>query len=348
MKGKYKLESVTWEITTACNLRCGHCGSACTTAQPDELDTREALALVDDLMKLSPRELIITGGEPFMRKDWFEIVRRIACYDTKFRIITNGTLITPDVARRLADTHVEAVGVSLDGTCELHNTIRNAHCYETCMQALKTLKEAGIPTCVNTTLMKCNLNDLPHMKRILQEAGVASWQLQPGIASGRMADHKDWMLEPEDIGRIIDFAYKENLKGDFPRIFLPDTVGYYTNKEMLARRMAYGCNEYPVWKGCSAGIRSMDVLYNGDITGCLSIRDKSFIEGNVRKRCASDIWNDEHAFAWRRELVPQQLSGHCKDCVYVQLCLGGCSNMRLCTKGSIYASNEYCMYAIRK
>ena len=348
MNNTYRLEHVAWEITTACNLRCGHCGSSCTDKKADELNTDEALALIDDIMQLHPREFIFTGGEPFMRKDWYELAKRISCYDTDFKIITNGTLITSEVIRQLADTKVKVVGISLDGTCEQHNRIRNANCYILCLKALKMLKDAGIPTAVNTTLVKENIGSFQMLKQDLHQAGVVSWQLQPGIASGRMSEHRDWMLAPKDIRRIIDFAYEENLKDEYPKIFLPDTIGYYSNKEALARRIVYGCGGYPLWKGCSAGIRSMDILYNGDVTGCLSIRDKSFTEGNVRERRASEIWNDENSFAWRRQLTPQKLSGHCRFCKYVEYCLGGCSNMRLCTKGSIYSSNDYCIYHLEK
>lgn len=348
MNNVYRLENVAWEITPACNLRCGHCGSACTDRKADELNTDESLALIDDIMQLHPKEFIFTGGEPFMRQDWYELAKKISCYDTNFRIITNGTLITSEIVSQLTYTKVEVVGVSIDGTCEQHNHIRRVKCYDQCFNALKMLKEAGIPTSVNTTLMKHNINSLPILKQKLQIAGVSSWQLQPGIASGRMSEHQDWMLKPEDIDKIIDFAYEENLKDGYPKIFLPDTIGYYSNKEVLARRIAYGCDEYPLWKGCSAGIRSMDILYNGDVTGCLSIRDKSFIEGNIRERRASEIWNDENSFAWRRRLTPEKLSGHCQFCKYVQYCLGGCTNMRLCTKGSIYSSNDYCVYHVAK
>lgn len=343
----YKLESVVWEITVGCNLRCRHCGSACTEGQADELNTEEGLDLIDDIMRLKPSEITLTGGEPFLRKDWYVLAKRISEYNVKLRIITNGTCVTPDVVRLLADANVEVVGVSLDGTCELHNNIRNTNCYNQCFKALTLLKEAGISTSVNTTVMKNNISILPQIKKELQNAGVKAWQIQPGIASGRLAEHRDWMIVPDDMEKLIDYAYDENLKDENLKIFLPDTVGYYSNKEMLSRKIACGSNEYPVWSGCNAGIRSVGILSNGDVIGCLSIRDQSFIEGNVRNRSIFDIWNDKDSFAWRRQLTPKKLSGHCQSCKYAHLCLGGCTNMRLCTQGTIYSSNEFCIYHVK-
>lgn len=83
-------------------------------------------------------------------------------------------------------------------------------------------------------------------------------------------------------------------------------------------------------------LNSLGIRYNGDIVGCLSIREPQFTEGNIRARSVIDIWNDPNSFAWCRHFSLDKMTGFCKTCVYAEKCLGGCANMRLCTKGSIY------------
>lgn len=346
MKDKYVLEEVAWEVTMGCNLRCEHCGSACTTGMPDELTTEESLALIDEVMKLRPVVFVLAGGEPFMRKDWEILVKRISSYDVKLRIITNGTLITPYVVEKLVESNINIIGVSIDGNCELHNRMRNRNCYQQCIDVLQILNEAGISTAVNTTIVEQNLSSLPQLYEDLQKVGAMSWQLQLGVSSGRLAEHKGWMLPPDEIEKIVDFSYQTNMEEGYPRVFLADTIGYYSKKEILSRQMAYQCKEFPVWDGCNAGINSLGIRHNGDIVGCLSIRDSQFTEGNIRARSVVDIWNDSNSFAWRRHFSLDKMTGFCKTCIYAEKCLGGCTNMRLCTKGSIYQSNDYCMYKI--
>lgn len=346
MMDEYILEEVAWEVTMACNLRCEHCGSACTIGMPDELTTEEGLNLIDEVMCLHPKVFVLTGGEPFMRKDWELLAERISSYGVKLRMITNGTLITPDIVRRLSRLNINIIGVSIDGNCELHNRMRNQNCYGQCLNVLRLLKDAGISTAVNTTLVRDNLSSLPQLHQVLQEVGVSSWQLQLGVSCGRMVKHRGWMLLPKEIEEIVDFSYQKNLNGGYPKVFLADTIGYYSKKEILSRRMAYQSDAYPVWAGCMAGIHTMGIRHNGDVVGCLSIRDVRFTEGNIRERSIIDMWNDGESFAWRRQFKPGEMTGYCKSCVYVERCLGGCSNLRLCTKGSIYQSNDYCMYKV--
>lgn len=341
----YALNSVAWEVTMGCNLGCQHCGSACTQKLPGELNTQEALSLLDDLAALKVKWIAFAGGEPLLRDDIFELLAAAVNHGIEVRLITNGTLIDHETVEKLVRLKVGIVSVSIDGTCEQHNTIRGIDCYQQCCQALEMLCKAGVATAVNTTLVKSNLGLLPQLKKELASCGVSAWQLQVGLPCGRLRQNDHWVLDVSDIETVVDFAYNENLKNDYPKIFLADTIGYFTNREILSRQMAYGdCQKFPMWNGCSAAISAVGILHNGDVTGCISIRDSNFSQGNIRNQSIAEIWNNPNSFGWRRKMTPEMFSGFCGSCQYSRRCLGGCSNARMCLTGDLYADNPLCLY----
>lgn len=210
------------------------------------------------------------------------------------------------------------------------------------MEGIKALRNLGIDVGAITTISKRNLGDLPDLREKLIEVGVRSWQVQIGLPMGNMASHEDWILEPKEIDVIIDFCYETSLDGRL-RMYPADCIGYYNVKEQEVRRKSYGTDN-TLWDGCNAGVKGFGLLQNGDIIGCTSVRNKEFIEGNIRERSLREIWTDKNSFLWRREMRKEQLSGECKRCIYGSKCLGGCTNTRLTMEGTIYGENKYCSY----
>lgn len=339
----YNLKTLVWELTMGCNLRCRHCGSGCRERLEDELTTEESLKLVDDIALLRPEWVSLTGGEPFLRNDWDQITVRFKEHGIGVRIITNGTLINPEVMKRIKESHCDMISISIDGTKNTHNEMRNTQCYEKCIESLTMLRNAEIDTGVNTTIVAANIDDLSSLRDILVHHGVKAWQIQPGLPVGNMEHDLSSVIRADDINKLIDFSLEENEKGSI-QVFLAESIGYYTRNEMLSRKIALKSKGMPIWKGCNAGIRSMGILHNGDIIGCTSIRDKAYIEGNIRNKNITDIWNDPSSFAWRRQMTTTQLAGFCKTCYYSELCLGGCSNTRLTMQGNLFRENPLCVY----
>lgn len=333
--------SCIWEITMQCDMQCKHCGSSCAGPLADELTTGEALALCDELRALRLDWITLTGGEPFMRRDWPLIARRLAFKNTDLCIVSNGKYITGAVAGQLKESHVRKVAVSIDGTRPTHDAIRAKGNYEQCLNALNLLREAGIDYGVNTTVLRENISELPAIRDILIKNGVLTWQLQIGIPMGNCT--MDSVIHRSEIQTIIDFAYEETQRG-LINIQLSDCIGYYTRKEILVRQKAAHTLRLPVWAGCNAGLRTFGILANGDITACTSMRNPEFVAGNIRERRLMDIWDDDRSFAWRRNMTPDDLGGYCRECVYAHRCLGGCSNMRLAINGTLASENTYCVY----
>lgn len=340
---KYQPITCVWEVTMGCNMRCGHCGSSCAEPLADELTTEEALNLCGQIAELGLKWITLSGGEPLTRRDVPMLVERLSSSGVAVNIITNGWLLSKETAQELKERGISTVAISIDGTPEIHDRIRKEGAFEHARNAFRTMKELGIYTGAVTTITKQNIDILHELKEELIGMGVKSWQVQLGLPMGNLKERPDWVLEPEQIRDIIDFAYDTAKEGRIA-IYLADCIGYYTKKEIEIKKIAYQTNLIAPWDGCNAGTRGFGILQNGDILGCTSIRSKEFIEGNIRQRTLREIWEDEDNFLWRREMTKDKLSGACRNCTYGSKCLGGCPNTRLTMNGDIYSENQYCAY----
>ena len=347
---EYHLEEVVWEMSRKCNLCCGHCGSDCTSAEEEgELLHGEMIRLAEELIKAGIKCITLSGGEPLLHPLWKQMAELFNRAGVEVRMVTNGTLISKEMAAALKQAGLRTVSVSIDGLEEQHNEMRRAICYQTCVAALDNLKEVGIAPAVNTTITRKNLPDIKELFEVFKTHGVSSWQIQIALPSGRMADQKELILNTGEIMELIDFAYCKNKEASVPAVFLAETIGYYTWKEGIARQAALRSEKLPVWRGCPAGISSMGILSNGDIVGCTSLQEAVFREENIKniwknEESLLDFWNRQDAFSWRRTLTVDKFSGNCRDCRYGIYCLGGCTNARYSMKQTIYAGNELCVY----
>lgn len=341
----YKPVTCVWEVTMGCNMRCGHCGSSCAEPLPDELTTGEAISVIDQISEMGLRWVTLSGGEPLTRKDLPILVERLNRKGVVVNIITNGWLMTKEMARKLKDAGISTVAISIDGPKEIHDIVRKEGAFDHAVLAIKNLKSLGITVGTVTTISKLNINKLKELKETLISIGVDSWQVQLGLPMGNFKERPDWVVEPKEVDNIIDFCYETAKEGRI-QIFPADCIGYYSHKDLKTKEIAFKSGVYPVWDGCNAGVNSFGLLHNGDILGCTSIRSREFIEGNLKEMSLKDIWYDENTFLWRRAITKKQLKGMCSVCKYGEACLGGCPNTRLTMKGSIYDENEYCSYNV--
>lgn len=331
-----------WEITMGCNLRCKHCGSACENPLDDELTTQEALNLCDDIAELGFQWITLSGGEPTTRKDWDLIAKRLSDNGVIPNMITNGWLMNDDIAKRAKNAGVNTVALSLDGLKKTHDFIRKEGSYDRIMNAIDILIANGLNCSIITTINNINIKELDEMYDILSKKNIFGWQLQIGLPMGNMSKNSELVTQPKNIDEIIEFAYNAMNRSNI-EIQLADCIGYFNKKEIEIRKKAREGNTYS-WIGCSAGKYGLGILHNGDIVGCTSIRDKSFIEGNIRNTPLKALWNDPTKFSWNRNMTKDKLSGICKKCMFGNRCLGGCGNTKLTIGKSVYCENTYCSY----
>lgn len=340
---KYQPITCVWEVTMGCNMRCGHCGSSCEGALPDELSTKEAIHLCGQIADMGLKWVTLSGGEPLTRKDIHLLVRSLTDKGVAVNIITNGWLLDEDMVEKLKENGISTVAISIDGTREIHNEIRKKDAFEHAEHAFALLKNKGVRTGAVTTITNRNIQILNELKEELIRIGVDTWQVQLGLPMGNLKERQDWLLLPEKMKDIINFCYATAIERRI-KIFPADCIGYYTKKELEIKKISYETDMVSLWDGCNAGIRGFGILHNGDILGCTSIRDRNYIEGNIRQRPLRDIWEDENSFLWRRKMTKEKLSGACKTCIYGSKCLGGCPNTRLTMNKDMYSENRYCAY----
>lgn len=327
----------------ACNMRCKHCGSSCSTPLPNELTTLEGFKFIDMCKSIGLEWISLSGGEPFCRSDLLLLLKYLNKCNIPANIISNGWLITEEIAKELSLIKPVRVMISVDGPKAVHDLIRKPGAFDRAFKSFELLQKYRIMSGCITTLTKTNMDSLEELYQSLLKANVQCWQFQLGMPMGNLAKNKEMLLEPEDLPKLIDYFHSKSIENKIG-VFPADCIGYYDEKvdDMLKR--AFMRDVAPVWRGCNAGKRSFGLLHNGDVIGCTSIRDKEYIEGNIKERSLRDIWEDPNSFSWNRKFSKERLAGECKNCKYSEQCLGGCANVRLTTKGTVDSENKYCTY----
>lgn len=334
--------TVVWEITLACNMRCIHCGSSAgpLRKRPDELSTKEALGLIRQLKEIGTERIVLSGGEPFLRKDWEVLAKEVAAVDMIPSFISNGFLLDEKKAERIKslnrpDVHV---GVSVDGDEKTHNYIRQTKgSFKRATRALEILQEKGIFASVVTQVNMLNFKLLPKIRDHIFKRGIYVWQIQLATPWGRLVENPKLLLTPKDYLKLVKFiAEQRKIFGE--KVVGADDIGYYTELESQIRPQKE-------WSGCHAGLRTLGITSNGNITGCLSLQEPQFIEGNIRKRKLKDIWYDPNLFSYNRNFKEEYLEGFCKECPYRLKCRGGCKNTAYSFTGSLY-NNHYCVFRV--
>jgi len=335
---KYVPYQVVWETTLRCNLKCIHCGSSAGKKRLNELTTTEGIKLIRDLYELDAQEICFMGGEPFLRKDWYDLGKEVRDLGMKFMVISNGFIVNENIISKLAKLEPYAVSTSLDGgTAETHDYIRGVKgSFNKVMNYISLSKKANLPTTVITTVSKMNYKELPLIRDYLLNKSIA-WQIQICAPEGRFP--KKLTLSKEEYYSVA--------------IFIASMKNKYSVKELpLVGAHCFGYHSqhlpdlglYPGWNGCQAGISVLSIKSNGDVIGCLATPG-AFIEGNIRERSIIDIWNDPKAFAYNRKFNIEQLGENCKDCKFGKTCKGGCMGMSYSFTNKPH-NDPYCFYKI--
>jgi len=337
---KYTPYQVVWEITLNCNLNCMHCGSKAGYARENELTTEEGLKLIKDLKKIGAKEICFMGGEPLIREDWFELAKEVKKQKMEFLIITNAYSINEEIIKKFVSLDPYVVSTSLDGgTAKTHDYIRGKKgSFDKVMELLDLSNKAGLPSTVITTVSKINIDELPLIKDILINRNIA-WQIQVATPHGRFL--KKFALSKEEfynLGKYIADLQKKYSKKELPLIGAHG-LGYHS-------KYIPCLGLYPEFKGCQAGVTILSIRSNGDVVGCLATQDE-FIEGNIRKRSITDIWNAPDSFSYNRKWKKESLGENCKDCKHGEVCKGGCLGMSIGMDGKPF-NNSYCFYKIEK
>lgn len=336
----FQLRSCVWEITLSCCFSCRYCGSGAGKARKNELTTQECLDVASQLADMGCRRVSLIGGEVFMRQDWPIIVNALTSRNISVSVITNGFLFSAQTITTLKNLNIESVAVSLDGPEEIHDLFRQKGSFSRAVRAIDVLTENGIAVSVISTLHSQNVSFLDAMYEVLKDKNIFAWQLQACSPMGNASD--GGFSTAIDFRKVIAFVEKHLGKSPFV-IGIADNIGYYTESEGYLRGSTNGLSFFT---GCRAGLSSIGIDSVGNVRGCESLYDDSFIEGNLREKSLYDIWNDPDAFSYNRQFTAEKLTGVCKECKYSEICAGGCRSYNHFSHRKLYES-PCCAYGAK-
>jgi heme b synthase len=336
---------IAWEITRSCNLSCAHCRASAEFGHyAGELSLDQIKAVVDDIVTISNPIFILTGGEPLMRPDIWEIVDYVHEKGGMPVIGTNATLITDEIAAQMAEHRIPRISVSVDfPTAEGHDEFRGEPgCFDATIEGIKIAKRHGVGVQINTTVTTLNAHLIDKIHDLAEGLGVDAFHIFMLVPTGRGEELLDKELPPEEYEKVLEWAYERQKTS--PLHFKPtDAPHYYRIIRQKAKaegkkvtREEYGLEA--MTRGCLGGITFCFVSHIGDIQPC-GYFDMQL--GNVKDRPFSEIWTDSKVFNELRDY--SLLKGKCGACEYRAVC-GGCRARALSVTGDYLAEEPYCVY----
>jgi mycofactocin radical SAM maturase len=300
---------LTWELTYACNLACVHCLSSSGRRDPRELSTDECRGVIDELEAMQVFYVNIGGGEPTVRRDFWELLDYATAHHVGVKFSTNGSRITPQIAERLAGDDYVDVQISLDGaTPAVNDRVRGAGSYDTALRAMGHLRDAGMRNFkISVVVTRENASELDAFKAIADAHGaqLRITRLRP---SGRGADVWDELRPTAAQQReLYDWlvAHGEDvLTGD-----------------SFFHLSAYG-QALPGLGMCGAGRVVCLIDPIGDVYACPFAIHDAFLAGNIRAPGGfQGVWRESELFT---RLRGSQSGGACESCTFYDSCRGGC------------------------
>ncbi len=202
------LRYLEFQITTRCNLRCGHCY---TGSHGDiELPLEKIKRALSEFEKMQGLRLLITGGEPLVHRDFAEINGLLPEYAFRKVLFTNGMLLTEDIASSL---HVDEIQVSVDGLERGHEALRGKGTFARAMDAIDASQGAGFDVSVSTMVHSQNLNEFDRMEKLFRRMGIKDWSVDVPCAEGNLRNNPLFRLEPDVGGRYLGYGFGEGLHG---------------------------------------------------------------------------------------------------------------------------------------
>lgn len=342
-KWPHPLKRLVWSLTGRCNLSCRHCAVRDMYDDIIELDSSEIRIAVKDIIALGVPMVVLTGGEALLSPYLFEIARSLSESGITVTLITNGTLIDGDMAKRIKGTGISQVFVSIDdfASQKQDDTVRGAGNYQKAVDGVKRLVEVNLPVYVITTVNAINIRHLSDMRRAFTKLGASAWCLKPILPCGEAARNEELWLAEQDVNKIINFCYSALYTGGMPVI--PSlTFEMHTEKGAEMLRFLYGEQTHTDVQGCDAGIFSMQIQPCGSLTGSCTMMPADAV-CNLKDRSLIDAWQDKSSFKELREYDPSSTEGYCGKCDRRDTCKGGDINVRYAF-GGINAENKYCAY----
>ncbi len=309
MEEQYPLYSLLIEVTKKCNAACDQCGSRCDIHSEELLSKEQILAALRDIRDhLGTYTMLnITGGEPLLRRDLFELMGEASAMGFEWGMVTNGSLITDDTIAEMKKSGMKTITVSVDGLRETHDSLRHLPgSFDRIMTALPKLKQAAFLDHLQITFTanRRNVYEFEALYRLVSPLGLDSIRVSFMDPIGRALDNTDLLLTREEILYFTGLVNRLN-KTKGPHIIwgCPHYLG-----ELLDNRRFF----------CFAGVYTASILVNGDIFVCPNVEHRpELIQGNILRDSFSEVWRTRF-LPFRNRPLPEK----CKSCRHRSACKG--------------------------
>ncbi len=328
---------------------------------PEELSTKEAQALIDEISGWTRTILVFSGGEPLLRPDIFTLMRYASSRDVIVALATNGTLVDQPLAERIEKSGVDRVSISLDGADDVtHDTFRRLPgSFRSALDGARALRQAGVSLQINVTVAQHNVHQLDDMVRLAKELGADALHLFLLVPVGcGMEIAEDQTLRADAYEETLNWLYDTERRE--PGLQLRATCAPHYFRVVRQRQAAEGVEEpapprqhgghpgegghghqsalHASTRGCLAGTGVCFVSHSGKVYGCGYMPIEA---GDLRRNTLDDIWRNSEFFAELRDL--DRLKGKCGRCGYARVC-GGCRARAYGSTGDYLAEEPFCVY----
>ncbi|MGR3220602.1 MAG: radical SAM protein [Candidatus Anammoxibacter sp.] len=347
---KYIPHAISWNITKKCNLHCAHCyidsseqtkieSSADATINPTnnlELSTDECLNIIDQIAEVNPRIIIIlTGGEPLLREDIFDLIKYAKDKGMTVFLGSNGCLFNDKVIENLKASGITGVGISLDSlNTNIHDSFRGTKgAWDGAVKAALMCKESNIGFQIQTTVTNKNINEIPDIIKFANDIGASAFQLFFLVCTGRGQGLTD--ITPAQYEDTLTKLYETQKKFTGSMLVGAKCAPHY-------KRIVFNLDQdSPLLKayagGCPAGTNYCRINSEGKVTACPYMET---IAGDLKKESFSKIWSDSTSLGELREL---NLKGKCAKCEFKSICKG-CRARALATNNDQMSEDPWCLY----
>lgn len=326
--------SVDIDITNKCNLRCKYCSHFNSPGEVStDLPTEEWLRFFEELKSIAVMEVTFSGGEPFYRNDFRDILTGIKKNKMRYSILTNGTLITDEIAKFIASTHrCNSIQISLDGSVpEIHDACRGVGSFKKAMEGIACLKSYQIPLTVRVTINRYNVNDLENIAELLlEEIGLPSFSTNSATHFGLCKNNAEQVqLTPDEhylamnTLQILNNRYSDRIQAQAGP--LSNLKAWNKMKKSLSQGLEEPSNlGFGHLTSCGGPMTNIAIRADGVIVPCSLL---SHIElGRINEDNLTEIWSHHPQLIRLRERHKISLKDFefCRGCDYIEYCRGGC------------------------
>ena len=339
---------IAWEITRRCNLRCVHCRSSSqleVEGHPDfSLD--EAKRVLDDIHSYASPVVVLSGGEPLLRPDVFDIARYGTALGLRMCLATNGSLVTADTCRQITESGIRMVSLSLDGsTATVHDDFRNQPgAFDGVMNAIRLFNSHNIDFLVNSSFTKRNQDEAPKIHQLVKSLGATAWYLFMIVPTGRGEEIMAELIPPDEYEAMLNWHYDMEKEEDELLVRPTCAPQYYRvvlqrakqeGERFKRRTLKFSTGGS---KGCLAGQLICMIDVDGNVLPCSYF---PLPAGNIRHQSFREIWEESPLFLEMRDFAGYK--DHCGRCEYLNVC-GGCRARAWAVTGDYLAGEPFCSH----